>query len=119
MLKHGVFPLAAILELLVKSGEDALGHPVEIEFAVRLPRTGQEAAEFGFLQIRPLTLSHDREELAIENVDPEMLICRSTKVLGNGRLENLHDLVVVDSHRFERRRSGGAGWPASMNDGCR
>ena len=105
MLKHGVFPLAAILELLVKSGEDALGHPVEIEFAVRLPRTGQEAAEFGFLQIRPLTLSHDREELAIENVDPEMLICRSTKVLGNGRIENLHDLVVVDSHRFERGRS--------------
>src|SRR5229473_3071906 len=105
MLKHGVFPLAAILELLVKSGEDALGHPVEIEFAVRLPRTGPEAAEFGFLQIRPLTLSHDREELAIENVDPEMLICRSTKVLGNGRIGNLHDLVVVDSHRFERGRS--------------
>jgi CheY-like chemotaxis protein len=105
MLKHGVFPLAAILELLVKSGEDALGHPVEIEFAVRLPRTEPEAAEFGFLQIRPLTLSHDREELAIENVDPEMLICRSTKVLGNGRIENLHDLVVVDSHRFERGRS--------------
>src|ERR1700731_2839594 len=105
MLKHGVFPLAAVLELLVTSGEDALGHPVEIEFAVRLPRTGQEAAEFGFLQIRPLTLSHDREELAIENVDPEMLICRSTKVLGNGRIENLHDLVVVDSHRFERGRS--------------
>jgi hypothetical protein len=105
MLKHGVFPLAAILELLVKSGEDALGHPVEIEFAVRLPRTEQEAAEFGFLQIRPLTLSHDREELAMENVDPEMLICRSTKVLGNGRIENLHDLVVVDSHRFERGRS--------------
>jgi CheY-like chemotaxis protein len=105
MLKHGVFPLAAILELLVKSGENALGHPVEIEFAVRLSRTGQEAAEFGFLQIRPLTLSRDREELAIENVDPEMLICRSTKVLGNGRIENLHDLVVVDSHRFERGRS--------------
>src|SRR5712671_4095689 len=104
MLKHGVFPLAAILELLVKAGEDALGHPVEIEFAVRLPRAEPEAAEFGFLQIRPLTLSHDREELAMENVDPEMLICRSTKVLGNGRIENLHDLVVVDSHRFDRGR---------------
>src|SRR5712671_1053890 len=104
MLKHGLFPLATILETLVKSGEDALGIPVEIEFAVRLPRAEPEAAEFGFLQIRPLTLSHDREELAMENVDPEMLICRSTKVLGNGRIENLHDLVVVDSHRFDRGR---------------
>ncbi len=38
MLKHGLFPLAAILEMLVKAGEDALGIPVEIEFAVRLSR---------------------------------------------------------------------------------
>ena len=38
MLKHGIFPLANILEVLVHAGEDALGNPVEIEFAVRLPQ---------------------------------------------------------------------------------
>ncbi len=104
MLKHGVFPLATILEVLVRAGEDALGNPVEIEFAVRLPReTGP--AEFGFLQIRPLTLSRDHQDLVIENVDPARLICQSTKVLGNGRIENVLDVVVVDSHRFERSRS--------------
>jgi hypothetical protein len=105
MLKHGVFPLATILELLIRAGEDALGNPVEIEFAVRLSRSESEAAEFGFLQIRPLTLSSDDEELAIDNVESAKLICQSTKVLGNGRIENLHDIVVVDSHRFERGRS--------------
>ena len=104
MLKHGLFPLAAILELLVRAGEDALGNPVEIEFAVRLPR-GEEPAEFGFLQIRPLTLSRDHQDLAIGDVDPAQLICESTQVLGNGRIENLHDIVVVDSQRFERSRS--------------
>src|SRR5580692_3116019 len=57
MLKHEMFPLASILELLVRAGEDALGNPVEIEFAVRLPRTDNEPSEFGFLQIRPLTLA--------------------------------------------------------------
>src|SRR5689334_21779812 len=41
MLKHGLFPLANILEVLVRAGEDALGNPVEIEFAVRLPQ-GEE-----------------------------------------------------------------------------
>src|ERR1700722_6509006 len=56
MLKHEMFPLASILELLVRAGEDALGNPVEIEFAVRLPRTDNEPSEFGFLQIPPLTL---------------------------------------------------------------
>ena len=104
MLKHGVFPLPTILELLVRAGEDALGNPVEIEFAVRLPR-GEEPAEFGFLQIRPLTLARDNQDLSIGDVVSSQLICQSTKVLGNGRIENLHDIVVVDSQRFERSRS--------------
>ena len=104
MLKLGIFPLAAILELLVRAGEDALGNPVEIEFAVRLP-AAEEPAEFGFLQIRPLTLARDHQDLSIDDVDRSQLICKSTKVLGNGRIENLHDIVVVDSQRFERGRS--------------
>ena len=105
MLKHEMFPLASILELLVRAGEDALGNPVEIEFAVRLPRTDNESSEFGFLQIRPLTLARDHQDLSIGDVDSSQLICQSTKVLGNGRIENLHDIVVVDSQRFERSRS--------------
>jgi CheY-like chemotaxis protein len=105
MLKHGMFPLATILETLVKAGEDALGNPVEIEFAVRLPRRPGEAAEFGFLQVRPLTLSRDYQDLALDTVDPRHLLCQSSKVLGNGRIENLQDVVVVDSQRFERSRS--------------
>ena len=105
MLKHGLFPLATILELLVKAGEDALGNPVEIEFAVRLPRSPAESAEFGFLQIRPLTLARDHQDLSLGDVDPAQLICQSTKVLGNGRIDNLYDMVVVDAQRFERSRS--------------
>jgi len=105
MLKHNLFPLPTILETLVKSGEDALGIPVEIEFAVRLPRQPGEAAEFGFLQIRPLTLSRDHQDLSLDKVDPQQLLCQSSKVLGNGRIENLYDVVVVDSQRFERSRS--------------
>jgi len=105
VLKHEVFPLAALLDELIRVGEDGLGRPVEIEFAVRLPRTAGEAAEFGFLQIRPLVLSRESDELRIEEVEPEHLICQSSKVLGNGRMEDLQDVVMVDYHRFERGRS--------------
>jgi len=105
ILKHNLFPLATILETLVKAGEHALDIPVEIEFAVRLPRQSGEAAEFGFLQVRPLTLSRDHQDLSLGAVDPQQLLCQSSKVLGNGRIENLHDVVVVDSQRFERSRS--------------
>ena len=105
MLKHGTFPLASILDVLVRAGEDALGNPVEIEFAVCLPRRPDEAAEFGFLQIRPLTLARDHQDLDIGELSSDQLICQSHKVLGNGRIEHLHDVVVVDSQRFERSRS--------------
>ena len=105
VLKHGLFPLAKILEELMKIGEDALGRPVEIEFAVRLPQGPNEPADFGFLQIRPLVLTRGGDEVLAKNVDPSRLICQSSNVLGNGRVQDVHDLVVVDFHRFERARS--------------
>jgi CheY-like chemotaxis protein len=105
VLKHDVFPLAGLLDQLARVGEDALGQPVEIEFAVSLPRPSGGNAEFGFLQIRPLVMSREGEELRMEDVDPAGLVCRSTMVLGNGRIQNMRDAVVVDFHRFERGRS--------------
>jgi hypothetical protein len=54
--------------------------------------------------MRPLVLSREGEELRVDDVDAERLVCRSSKVLGNGRVE-VRDVVVVDFHRFERARS--------------
>jgi len=105
VLKHGVFPLPGILEQLMQIGEDAFGRPVEIEFAVRLRHGPRATSDFGFLQVRPLVLSRESEELRMDEVSPERLVCQSTRVLGNGRIEDLHDVVVVDFHRFERAQS--------------
>ncbi|MGA9529573.1 MAG: PEP/pyruvate-binding domain-containing protein [Terriglobales bacterium] len=105
VLKQEVFPLASILEQLSAVGADALGQPVEIEFAVSLPHGPDNAADFGFLQIRPLVFSYQEEELRMGDVDAADLVCRSSMVLGNGRVQNLNDVVVVDFHRFERGRS--------------
>ena len=105
ILKHGVFPLAEILLQLMNIGEEAFARPVEIEFAVRLAHGHRDTAEFGFLQIRPLALSREGEELRMEDVEPARLLCESSTVLGNGRIEQLRDVVVVDFHRFERSRS--------------
>ena len=105
ILKHAVFPLPSILERLMKIGEEAFGRAVEVEFAVRLPKTPRDSAEFGFLQIRPLVLSREGEELRMECVNPDELVCQSSKVLGNGRIPDLRDAIVVDFHRFERARS--------------
>jgi hypothetical protein len=50
-------------------------------------------------------LAQEAEELHTETVDRSKLIAQSTKVLGNGRIGSLFDLVVVDSQRFERAQS--------------
>jgi CheY-like chemotaxis protein len=104
ILKHNVFPLPALLDYLQKLGADALGRPVEIEFAVRMG-SHAEAADFGFLQMRPLICSREVEDFAIESVEPATVLCRSSHVLGNGRIEDIHDAVVVDYESFHRASS--------------
>ena len=105
ILKHDLFPLSSILDNLTRIVEEGLGRPVEIEFAVRLARRPDEPSEFGFLQMRPLVPSGGGEDLRIENVETARLLCQSSKVLGNGRIADLRDVVVVDFHRFERAQS--------------
>jgi len=104
ILKHNIFPLPALLDYLQKLGADALGRPVEIEFAVRMG-SSMEPADFGFLQMRPLICSRETEDVAIEAVEPAAILCRSSNVLGNGRIEDIHDVVVVDYESFHRASS--------------
>jgi hypothetical protein len=105
ILKHGMFPLADILSGLLEIGERGTSAPVEVEFAVDVPAAPGELATFGFLQLRPLALSRESAELAITDEDRAAAICHSRSVLGNGRLDRIHDLIVVDFHRFEREHS--------------
>ncbi|MFZ1134344.1 MAG: PEP/pyruvate-binding domain-containing protein [Candidatus Korobacteraceae bacterium] len=105
ILKHGIFPLPQILEQLMTIGEDAMGRPVEIEFAVRMPQRRGDEAEFGFLQMRPLVMSREGGEVRLGEVEPDRLICQSAMVLGHGRIQDIHDVIVVDFHRFERAQS--------------
>src|ERR1700686_2016069 len=62
MLKHGTFPLAEILDVLVRAGEDALGNPVEIEFAVRLPQ--QDGPASGQATIEQATIGQVSGQVA-------------------------------------------------------
>jgi hypothetical protein len=104
VLKHDLFPLAEIISRLLRVGSRGMSRPVELEFAVNLFPTGGETMEFSVLQMRPMVLSQELDELNLE-VDPARVICRSSSVLGAGRLDDIHDLLVVDVERFERRHS--------------
>ncbi len=108
ILKQDLFPLPEILKTLMAAGEEGVGGPVEIEFAVNLSgasRPRGKPIEFGFLQVRPLALARETEAVEVGPVDPAAVLCRSARVLGNGRIEGIRDLVVVDFQRFERAQS--------------
>jgi len=105
ILKHDVFPLAKILQVLLEIGREGTSGDVEIEFAVNLSLPRGIRPEFGFLQMRPLALSAENEELELGEVARENLLCRSARVLGHGRVANIRDVVVVDYHKFDRQKS--------------
>jgi CheY-like chemotaxis protein len=109
VLKHGVFPLADLIGELLSIAEDGTSSAVEIEFAANLGNSEGTPCEFGFLQMRPMALSSEAEEIEIGEVLTSQLICRSGNVLGNGRIDGIRDIVVVDRHRFDRHRSVDAG----------
>ena len=105
VLKHKIFPLPQILELLLEMGSWGMGTPIEIEFAVNMSTSAGKAKEFAMLQMRPLVLKREIEELKIEVESEDQLICQSPHVLGHGIIEDVYDIVFVDYHKFERAKS--------------
>ena len=105
ILKHKIFPLADILQLILEMGTWGMGTHVEVEFAVNMNVPAGKPSEFALLQIRPLVLSLEAEELDVDNIAQEEVICQSRQVLGNGAIKGLHDIVVVDIERFDRAKS--------------
>ncbi len=105
ILKHNIFPLPDILNLLLEIGTWGMGTPVEIEFAVNLNVPEGHKKEFAMLQMRPLVISREIDEIVIENIDDEKTICQSNQVLGNGIINDIFDIVVVDFNKFDRAKS--------------
>jgi len=105
ILKNKLFPLPEIIDLLLDMGTWGMGTPVEIEFAVTMPVNTEIAKDFGLLQMRPLVVSRESEELSVDNIDPIKLICSSNQVLGNGLITGIHNVVLVDYHLFDRAKS--------------
>lgn len=105
ILKHGMFPLPEVLDILLRFGKRGMSTPVEIEFAVELSQEQGLRSDFCILQMRPIVVSHEWEDLAIDVPDESQVLCRSSMVMGNGIETDIHDIVFVDIERFDRAAS--------------
>jgi hypothetical protein len=82
-----------------------MGTHVEVEFAVNMNTPHGAPKEFAMLQIRPLVMSLEFEELDVDQTKKEDLICQSEQVLGNGAIQDIFDIVTVDMDSFDRSKS--------------
>jgi CheY-like chemotaxis protein len=103
VLKHGVFPLAELVQELLALGRAGTRLPVEIEFAANLGSAG-ERPSMAFLQLRPLSGTREFENVDVESVAPADRMCASPHVLGHGRIP-LRDWIVVDRAHYQRGES--------------
>jgi CheY-like chemotaxis protein len=105
ILRNRIFPLPQIIDLLLDMGTWGMGTPIEIEFAVNMSDQPGAPHRFGLLQMRPLVVSREIEELNVDGFAREKLLCYSDQALGHGALRDIYDIVEVDIGRFDRSRS--------------
>lgn len=100
VLKYGTFPLAEILQDLLRIGQREMRNPIEIEFAVKLDVPEGHPKEFSFLQIRPIVETNDSLSVLPENFENKDTIIYSESALGNGKYDDIIDFVYVKPETF-------------------
>jgi hypothetical protein len=98
ILQHNMFPLAETLDKVLKTGQDEMGRPVELEFAANIKN--QQEGEFYLLQIRPIVDNREvvSEDLSLTDVSDTILY--SDNALGNGVFNDVYDVIYVKSSTF-------------------
>ena len=101
VLQYNIFPLAEILNTLLDIGQREMNNHVEIEFAVNMDVPEGEPMIFSFLQIRPVVEFLEKEHVKIEQDNQESSIIISNSALGNGVINDLHDIIYVKQESFD------------------
>ncbi|GBC60468.1 phosphoenolpyruvate synthase/pyruvate phosphate dikinase [Desulfonema ishimotonii] len=101
VLKHNILPLPELLSDLLDLGRKAMGCPVEIEFSVNLNPDRHQKNNFYFLQMRPTVSHQDRFQVQITPEDVRAAFCASRQAMGNGKDEEMADIVYVKPGDFK------------------
>ena len=100
VLQHEVFPLADTLDQILHVGQDEMGRPIEIEFAVNIDPQNPGFATFYLLQVRPIVDNKEVMEEDLTLVEQEDTILTSTSVLGHGIVTDVQDIIYVKTGAF-------------------
>jgi hypothetical protein len=97
------YPLNDLLRRLLGICRDAIGEAVEIEFALTITKGAEPPVRFGFLQVRPMVVSHEVVDVDLGRRDDPAVLASSDRVMGNGVVSSISDIVYVKPEGFEAR----------------
>jgi len=97
--------LAKTIEVVLDVVKEALGSPVEIEFAVDLNKDENMKASFYLLQIKPLIGNAQDYTIDMENIERSEMVLFSEKGMGNGVINDITDVIFVDKDAFDKTRT--------------
>jgi CheY-like chemotaxis protein len=103
ILQYDYIPLASSLDILLDVFNQAMGSPVEIEFALDL--TDNKNPVCYLLQIKPLIKNEYSVEVDEEKVDKSCIVLRANKGVGNGKIDVIRDVIFVDVPQFDRTKT--------------
>ncbi|MDO8930578.1 MAG: pyruvate, phosphate dikinase, partial [Bacteroidota bacterium] len=103
--KYKHIPLADTLQLLLKLFREAMGSPVEIEYAVDLEKGHNKLPTFYLLQIKPLIRRDEQLIVNIGKIVPEKTLMFAKRGMGNGFVTGIKDVIFVDPERFDKMKT--------------
>ena len=106
MLKYDMFPLAAVIDRILKLGAKSMDTPVEIEIAVNTERSGEKKPDFSILQIRPIASAFTESDVEITKEDISSCLVYSRSVMGNGAAEGIRDIITIKPEAFKASETG-------------
>jgi len=103
-LKYNTYPMAQIINRILTLGEEAMGCPVEIEFAGNFSDNPDERSTFYLLQIRPF-MEHEENEFGEIKTSLDDLFVYSHEVSGNRIIKNIRDIVFIKPESFDNTQT--------------
>ena len=96
LLQMNDIPLNSLVKTLLEACQEALGGPVEIEFAMTL----DPKPRFSLLQARLMGVASDEVGIDETELEGPAVLARSRSVLGSGSVDGLVDVVYVRPEAF-------------------
>lgn len=105
ILKYNKVPLAGTIRFLLHFLREAMGSPVEMEYAVDLEAGDNGWPTFYLLQIKPLIRHEEDIIIDLDREHTENMLLYAKRGMGNGRISGIRDVIYIPGTGFDKMKT--------------